>query len=211
MPRTKPQDPGLGPGVKGRLAKLDIQRDAMGKFLPKPKPVPVDAKAVEEVIDRRAATIALGKSWRPTREEWASLAANCLSMYQVGHDIPGIASILGLPDYTVRRALAHAMAEGITPRDREHARFWAVTMLEGIMQSAFEKNDFDAARKAVMGMMQTLGLVSTGGNVSVGVQVNQKSEDEVGEAIRAWIARESGDQVLDVSSDTCDGELLPGS
>lgn len=184
------------PGAKGRTEIIDIERDAGGKFKsknpkkpqkPKSKPA-VNAPVLDSILARRTSLLDLGEKWQPTKDEWDQLAAQVLSLHNVGHSLTDIASLLSLPDYTVRRALAHAAANRLTPTDRETARYWAASLLEHIIDTALAVGDLAEARKATINYLEALGLINQKG-VQVGVQVNNNHvpESQVETEIKSWI------------------------
>lgn len=175
------------PGEDARIEAMGQTRDGQGRFSKK-APLAIDAVALDEILVRRNKVLELGERWQPTLEEWDKLAQQVLALHAVGHSLADISGLLQVPQHTTRRALAHATAEKMTPKDREKVRYWATALLENIIDLALAREDLAEARKATMNYLQALGLVSTGGNVNVGVQVNHLSDTELESEIRAWMS-----------------------
>ena len=122
------------------------------------------------------------------------LGAKALWLEGAGYTVRAIAARLGVPDYTVRRALSRARANTFSAKDREETRQRVLLGLEELHDEAVAAGNIGEARKALMDMARVTGIVSTGGNVLVGVKVQQHlSDGELERRLEAWLDRQESD------------------
>lgn len=183
-------------------------RDALGRLgasLTRVLPAPSDS--VSAILTHRAETLALGKNWRPTLDQWETLSREVLIRWRLGESCLDQAERMGVPEQTVRRALSHARTSN--PETPEAVRQWGMTMLEVVLEKALASDDLEAARKTIADIGRFAGVVTAPVPVASNTLNVSMTSAELTSDIRKWMAERS-EPAGELAPKTIDAEEVDG-